>query len=381
MTRNDETRRAEEMTMSEILVATRKGLFTLERASQGNWRVRQTSFLGDRVSMTLVDGRDHTWYAGLDHGHFGCKLHRSEDRGATWTEITMPAFPVRPEGVSETMADGKELPWSVKLIWSLAAGGADEPGTLWCGTIPGGLFRSADRGSSWQLVEGLWNHPGRKEWFGGGYDHPGIHSIVVDPRDARRVLIAVSSGGVWQTRDGGQTWSICAKGMFAEYMPPQRRDDERIQDVHCMVQCTAAPERLWAQHHNAVFRSIDDAASWQAVQVPPSVFGFATAVHPRDPDTAWFVPAIKDERRIPVGGAMVVARTRDGGASFELLREGLPQEHAYDLVYRHGLAVDETGDVLAMGSTTGNLWVSEDQGDRWTCVSHHLPPIASIELA
>jgi hypothetical protein len=366
--------------MSQLLVSTRKGLFALERASRGQWRVRHTAFLGDRVSLTLADARDGTWYAALDHGHFGCKLHRSEDRGATWTEIAAPAYPPVPEGVKDVGADGREVPWSLKLIWALAAGGADEPGALWCGTIPGGLFRSADRGSSWQLVTSLWQHPDRKEWFGGGYDLPGIHSIVVDPRDSRRVIVAVSCGGVWQTRDRGETFSLCAKGMTADFMPPERREDERIQDVHRLVQCPSAPERLWAQHHNGVFRSIDDAASWHAIQVPPSVFGFAAAVHPRDPDTAYFVPAIKDEHRIPVDGAVVVARTRDGGASFDMLRQGLPQEHAYDLVYRHGLAIDATGEVLAMGSTTGNLWVSEDAGDSWTCVSHHLPPIAAVEL-
>jgi hypothetical protein len=127
--------------------------------------------------------------------------------------------------------------------------------------------------------------------------------------------------------------------MFNEYMPPERRYDENVQDVHRMVQCPAAPDRFWAQHHNAVFRSVDNAASWESVKVTPSVFGFATAVHPRHPDTAWFMPAIKDEHRVPV------ARTRDGGASFDVLREGLPQEHAYDLVYRHGLAVDATGEM------------------------------------
>ena len=139
---------------------------------------------------------------------------------------------------------------------------------------------------------------------------------------------------------------------------------------------------LWAQHHNGVFRSTDNSASWQEVtDVPPSVFGFAVAVHPHDGDTAWFVPAIKDERRIPVDGQVVVTRTRDGGRSFEVLRNGLPQEHAYDLTFRHALDVDETGDRLAFGSTTGSLWVTEDRGDRWECVSTHLPPIYCVRFA
>jgi hypothetical protein len=169
--------------------------------------------------------------------------------------------------------------------------------------------------------------------------------------------------------------------MFAAYVPPELREAPNLQDPHRLVQCPASPDVFWVQHHNGVFRSRDGAASWvEIAERPPSVFGFAVAVHPRDPDTAWFAPALKDECRVPVAGQVVVARTRDGGASFELLREGLPQQHAYDLVYRHALAVDETGERLAMGSTTGSLWVSEDQGERWLQLSANLPPIDAVRF-
>src|SRR5262249_33015183 len=155
-----------------------------------------------------------------------------------------------------------------------------------------------------------------------------------------------------------------------------------IQDPHRVVQCPASPDCLWAQHHNGVFRSTDGAASWQEVRdVPPSVFGFAVAVHPRVPDTAWLVPAVKDERRVPVGGHVVVSRTPDGGRSWQVLREGLPQEHAYDITYRHALDVDGRGDSVAFGTTTGALWVSDDQGDTWQCVSAHLPPVYAVRFA
>jgi hypothetical protein len=368
--------------MSDLLVATRKGLFTLTRLAPGDWRIRNTDFLGDRVSLTLVDRRDHARYAAMDHGHFGIKLQRSTDGGATWTEVAAPAFPPRPDDVNDVNSQGQEVPWSVQLIWSMAAGGDDEPGTLWCGTIPGGLFRSTDRGGSWHLIDSLWLHPDRKEWFGGGYDHPGIHSICVDPRDSQRVVVAVSCGGVWQTRNRGETWTLCASGMVAGYMPPDRQNDPRIQDPHRMVQCAGQPEHFWVQHHSGVFRSTDDCASWHEItRVPPSSFGFAVAVHPSDPNTAFFVPAIKDERRVPVDGRLVVARTRDGGESFDVLDQGLPQEHAYDLIYRHALAIDASGDTLAFGSTTGSLWISEDQGASWSAASHHLPPIAAVEFA
>jgi hypothetical protein len=365
--------------MNELLIATRKGLF-LADAQPGAPRISRAAFLGDNVSMALRDPRDGAIYAALDHGHFGVKLHRSMDDMETWQECAPPAFPRRPEGAPEDLdpTSGKPLPSVVLRVWALEPGHA--PGTLYCGTIPGGLFRSDDRGDSWSLVRSLWDHPGRKQWFGGGADYPGIHSICVHPRRAGHLLVGVSCGGVWITEDDGETWSCRAQGMWAAYMPPERRDDPLIQDPHRIVACPAQPDRLWAQHHNGVFRSIDGAASWQEVQVPPSSFGFAAAVHPTDPDTAWLVPAQSDERRIPVGGQVVVARTRDGGRSFELLRAGLPQEHAYDLVYRHALDVAQDGERLAFGSTTGSLWLTFDQGDSWQALSHHLPPIHAVRF-
>lgn len=362
-----------------LLVSTRKGLFALARKN-GGWDVDRHWFLGDNVTLAAVDRRSGHWYAALNLGHFGVKLHRSTDQGASWREIAVPAFG---EGEEVVMGDGKPAqPASLDLLWALEPGGEREPGRLWAGTIPGGLFRSDDHGATWWLVRGLWDRPERRAWFGGGYDFPGIHSICVDPRDARTVRVGISTGGVWTTTDGGETWALRSHGMRAAYLPPETANDPNVQDVHRMVQCAGAPDSFWVQHHNGVFRSTDGARSWQEIEnVPPSVFGFAVAVHPRDPDTAWFVPAVKDECRVPVDGRLVVARTRDGGRSFEVLRDGLPQAHAYDLVYRQGLAVDETGDRLAFGSTTGGLWTSDDQGDRWRMAEARLPPIHAVSFA
>jgi hypothetical protein len=145
--------------------------------------------------------------------------------------------------------------------------------------------------------------------------------------------------------------------------------------------CRARPDTLYAQHHNGIFKSTDGARKWTEVtQAGPSTFGFAVAVHPEQPDTAWFIPAVKDETRIPVGGKLVVTRTRDGCKSFEVLSKGLPQQDAYDLVFRHALDIDGSGNRLAFGSTTGGLWVSDDQGDSWQAVSEHLPPIDCVRF-
>jgi hypothetical protein len=357
-----------------VRVATRKGLFTVTRRSS-RWELGQPEFLGDPVTNVLDDARDGALYAALNLGHFGVKLKRSRDDGKSWEELAAPTYPAQPEGATGA-------PWKLVLIWALETGGTDEPGVLWAGTIPGGLFRSRDHGQSWQLIRSLWDRPERLEWVGGGYDHPGIHSILVDPRNPAHVTLGISCGGVWVTEDAGETWRVSATGMRFPFMPPEMQDNPNVQDPHCIVACPAQPEILWAQHHCGIYRSIDAAATWNEItDVAPSSFGFAVAVHPRDPEVAWFVPAIKDERRVPVDARFVVTRTRDGGKHFDVLSAGLPSEPSYDLVYRHGLAVDATGTRLAMGSTTGGLWISADAGDSWQCVSLNLPPIAAVRFA
>jgi len=359
------------------LIATRKGLFELVR-DQHSWKIGPCSFLAEPVTMTLFDRRDGTLYAALNLGHFGVKLHR-RDKGATiWTEIAAPLYPPQPEDQKD------DVEWKLKVIWSLAAGGNDEPGVLWAGTLPGGLFRSRDRGDSWELIRSLWDLPERKEWNGGGFEQPGIHSICVDPRDSRHVTLGVSCGGAWVTRDGGASWQLSAKGMRADYMPPELAYEQNAQDPHLIVQCDAAPDVLWCQHHNGIFRSTDGSATWEAIERGSknlvSDFGFAVAVHPHDPATAWFVPGVKDEKRIPVNAALCVSRTRDGGKTFDALRNGLPQKDCYDLIYRHGLVVSDDGKTLLMGSTTGGLWVSENGGDAWLEISHTLPPIYAVRF-
>jgi hypothetical protein len=367
-----------------IFIATRKGLFRIKRPGADParpWTIDEVSFLGDAVTLVLPDPRDGSLYAALEHGHFGPKLHRSTDGGDSWTPVAVPVYPPQPEGAVETDANGKPLPWKLELIWALEAGHPSEPGVLWAGTVPGGLFRSADRGASWTLVRSLWDDPRRKNWMGGGKDLPGIHSILVDPRDARRITLAVSCGGVWRSEDGGESWELRASGMRAPFMPPEREFDPGIQDVHRLVQCAAAPDRWWAQHHSGVYTTADAGRTWREVHVEPSSFGFTVGVHPKDADVAWFVPAIKDELRVPVGARVVVSRTDNGGASFVELRHGLPAERAYDLVYRHGLDVDDSGERLCFGSTTGSAWVSEDRGESWSVISNHLPPINCVRFA
>lgn len=361
--------------MSErAFLSTRKGLFELQR-SGGHWEVGARHFLGEPVSIALHDARDGTLYAALNLGHFGVKLHRKDAGSDSWTEIAAPAYPPKPEDSGDTVE------WKNRLIWALETGGAEQPGVLWAGTLPGGLFRSGDRGDSWELMRSLWDVPQRKEWFGGGYDVPGIHSICVDPRNSAHVLVGVSCGGVWRTEDGGASWNVCSTGMRADYMPPELNENEAVQDPHRIVRCQGAPDVLWCQHHNGIWRSTNGGMNWQEIKdVPVSNFGFAVAAHPRNPDIAWFAPAEADQRRLPVNAAMAVTCTHDGGRSFKALRNGLPQQQCYDLVYRHGLAVSGDGTTLMMASTTGGVWLSDDAGENWQTVSMTMPPVYAVSF-
>ena len=368
----------------QLHIATRKGVFRVDHTA-GGWEIAQVSFLGQTASMILHDARDGTLYAALALGHFGVKLHRSSDGGATWEECSVPVFPewtAEDQAKQEAAGEMGARRDFTKLseIWELTPGGADQPGVLWAGTIPGGLFKSTDGGSSWELVRSLWDREERWMWFGGGKDSPGIHSIAVRPGDSQHITVGISCGGAWVSEDGGESWEIRAQGMRAEYMPPDQAGEPNAQDPHRLVQCPSVPDVLWVQHHNGIFHSTDAGKSWREIDTVTPVFGFAVAVHPNDPNTAWFVPGVKDECRVPQDAKVVVTRTRDGGPTFETLTNGLPQQNAYDIVYRHALDVDSTGNVLVMGSTTGSLWVSENGGDDWSCISTHLPPIHCVRF-
>ncbi len=359
------------MKKNTLLLGTRKGLVVYEKNAAG-WEYRGDHFLGVPVSLAACDARSHTWWAMLEHGHWGCKLHRSVDQGGSWQEITAPKYPA-----GEEIKPG--LPATLKYLWAFAPGSADQPGRIYLGTEPGGLFSSDDNGNSFTLNRGLWARPERQEqWFGGGRDHPGIHSIVIDPKDDQHIYVAISCAGVFETRNGGASWQPRNKGLKADFLPDPKA--EVGHDAHLLVACRAAPEVLWQQNHAGVYRSTDAGAHWQEVSGEEHPrFGFAIAADDQNSEVAWVIPAHKDECRVAIDHALRVCRTEDGGKSWQSFTRGLPQQASYDLVFRHALAVH--GDTLAFGTTTGNVYLSEDRGEGWACLNNNLPPVYSCTFA
>ena len=390
----------------QIILGTRKGTLLLDRKT-GGWTPRPIAHAGMSISYAARDPRDGTLWVAMDHAHWGPKLSRSKDDGATWENLTQIAYPKGARFVEQHLptpdADpSAQNPTAYKdaallKVWVLSFGGPAQRGVIYAGTLPGGLFTSTDGGDTWELNRPLWNHESRggdlfagdatsrNEWGGTpaamayGEFVPGIHSIAVDPRDPDHILVGVSCAGVIETRDGGKTWQGRNKGMLNDYLP--NPEAAWGHDPHFVALCTGQPDFVWQQNHSGVFASENGAEQWKRVsrKEVDVHFGFPIAVDDKDGRTAWVVPATGDDQRMALSGGLFVARTEDGGATWKPFRAGLPQEHAYDVVYRH--ALDARGDRVCFGSTTGNVYVSEDRGETWTCAGNNLPPVHSVRFS
>jgi len=389
-----------------ILLGTRKGTIIFDHTNAG-WRPRPIAHAGIPVCYAASDPRDGTLWASLDHGHWGPKLSRSRDRGATWTDISSLKYPKGARYIVKYLPTpdfNPESPTalpeyadaSILKIWNIAFGNTNQPGRLYAGTIPGGLFVSDDGGDNWELNRPLWNHHSRggdlfdgdatteNHWNGTpasidyGVFEPGIHSIIVDPRDQLHLYVAVSTAGVIETVDGGKSWTGRNQGMLMDYLPDP--ESEWGHDPHFVTCCPGQPDHLWQQNHCGVFYSDDGAKRWKKVSMPDLGvnFGFPIVADAHDGRTAWVVPARADSERMAIDGGLFVARTTDGGQTWQRFQSGLPQDNAYDIVLRHSL--DTAGNSVCFGSSTGNVYLSEDRGETWRCLGNNFPPIYSVRF-
>ncbi|MGH3097968.1 MAG: WD40/YVTN/BNR-like repeat-containing protein [Streptosporangiales bacterium] len=357
--------------MSEalLLAGTRKGL-VLARSAEGRtrWDVEPLRFTMNAVYAVAVDSRRDPprLFAAADSEHWGPSVFHSDDLGATWTEPA--AAPVRfPERTGTALA----------RVWQVQPATESEPDAVYAGTEPSALFRSTDGGITFELVDGLWDHPHRPHWFP-GYGGQAVHSIVAHPRDPQHVTVAMSTGGVYRTADEGKSWDPANKGISAYFLPDPQ--PEYGQCVHKIAAHPTRPEVLFAQNHHGVYRSGDGGDSWQPIEFGlPSNFGFPIVVHPHKPETVYVFPLSADAERMPPDRACRVYRSDDAGASWRPLTAGLQQQGFHASVLRDAMCVD-TADPAGVyfGTRNGEVHASNDEGEHWQPVARNLPDVLSL---
>jgi len=351
-----------------LLVGTMKGAFVLRaNKHRKKWDVGGPYFPGNAVYAMSYDDRAgrHRLWAGPQSMHWGALLRSSDDFGKSWTN---------PEAANVKFPENSGT--SLVRIWQIASG--REPDTMFCGVEPAALFVSSDAGKTWRLNEGLWNHPQRPKWQPGGGGLC-LHTILLDPEKSKRLRVAISTGGMYVSDDGGASWRPSNRGVRAQFLPDKY--PEFGQCVHKVVQSRQRPERMFLQNHWGLYRSDDGGESWKDVaNGVPSDFGFAMAIHPSDPDSAWIVPLESDEFRCTPEGKLRVYRTRDGGKRWQPMTKGLPQKKAYETVLRDAMSVDSLDPAgVYFGTRSGKLFGSRDEGKSWSSLLDGLPPILSVK--
>ncbi|HEX9260081.1 MAG TPA: hypothetical protein VF855_11135 [Acidimicrobiales bacterium] len=366
---------------SVLLVGTRKGAWLLAAsADRRTWTSTGPMFLGHIIQHLVLDPRDGvTLLAAAKTGHLGPTVFRSSDLGATWTEASKPP----------AFRAGDERGRSVRTVFWLTPGHADEPGAWYAGASPQGLFRSTDGGDTWQPVDGWNDHPRWGDWAEwpdqeGTPDGSVLHSVIVDPRDAAHLYIGLSGGGVFESTDAGADWRPLNAGCHADFLPAEA---ETGHDPHTVRLHPLMPDRLYQQNHCGIYRIDRPGNRWSRIgdNMPREVgdIGFPIELHPRDPDTAWVFPMDGTDvwPRTSPDGRPAVYVTHDAGDSWARQDAGLP-ERAWFTVKRQAMTVD-AGDPVGVyfGTTSGEVWASDDEGDSWACIAAHLPEIYSIECA
>ncbi|HEY6934538.1 MAG TPA: exo-alpha-sialidase [Marmoricola sp.] len=354
-----------------VLVGTRKGLWI------GRSDERRTSWLWEgphfdvqEVYSCMIDTRGERprLLAGASSSWLGPQVWRSDDLGQTWQET--PGGAVR-------FPDGADA--SVARVWQLQPG--VDADVVYAGTEPGAVFRSDDRGETFRLEQALWDHPHRPQW-NAGYGGQAFHTVLPHPTDARSVTVALSTGGVYQTADGGASWSPRNQGIRAEFLPEGEQFPEFGQCVHKVARHPSRPERLFAQNHGGVYRSDDHGQSWEYIaEGLPSDFGFPVVVHPHEPDTIYVFPLDGAGGRHPIDGKATVWRSSDAGKSWDPLTSGLPEDF-YVAVMRDAMCTDGHQSAgLYFGARNGSVWASSDAGESWTEIAANLPDVMVVRAA
>ncbi len=362
-----------------VLVGTRKGAFVLTSdEGRQTWDVSGPHFAGWEVYHLIGSPVDPgRLYASQSTSWFGQVIQRSDDGGHSWEAMSNDFTYAGTPGTHQWY-DGTPHPWEFARVWHLEPSPTDRD-VVYAGVEDAALFRSTDGAASWQEVRGLREHGSGSQWQPGAGGMC-LHTINLDPRDSRRIVVAISAAGVFRTDDGGDSWRPVNQGLLSNGIPSPAAEVGHC--VHKLAMHPARPETLFMQKHWDVMRSDDGGGSWEEVSGNlPSDFGFPIGVHAHEPETVYVVPITSDGQHFPPDGKLRVYRSRTGGITWEALTNGLPQQHCYVNVLRDAMAIDSLPDCgIYFGTTGGQVYASADSGDSWTAIVRDLPAVLSVEV-
>ncbi len=386
-----------------VLVGTRKGAFILTSdAGRKQWKVDGPHFGGWEIYHMKGSPADpDRIYVSQTSGWFGQIIQRSDDGGKTWFQPGLkPGEPTTtpdgmPSGESNRFVydssgktgkpltthqwyDGTQHPWEFKRVWHLEPSLTD-PATVYAGVEDAALFRTTDGGKSWHELAGLRGHGTGPQWMPGA-GGMGLHTILLDPSNPKRIYIAISAAGAFRTDDGGTTWKPINRGLSSQYIP-----DPNAEVGHCVHRIALHPKKpdtLYMQKHWDVLRTDDAGNQWREVSGNlPTDFGFVVDVHAHEPETVYVLPIKSDSEHYPPEGKLRVYRSRTGGNEWEPLTKGLPQKDCYVNVLRDAMAVDSHDECgVYFGTTGGQVYASADSGDSWAPIVRDLPAVLSVEV-
>jgi len=367
------------MTSVRVLVGTKKGAFVLTSdGTRKRWDVSGPHFAGWEMYHLKGSPVDpNRLYASQTSGWFGQTMQRSDDGGVTWTPVGNQ-FAYDGDPGTHQWYDGTQHPWEFARVWHLEPSPTD-PDTVYAGVEDAALFRSTDAGQTWHELAALRDVSGHLWQPGAG--GLCLHTIILDPADPGRIVVAISAAGAFRTDDGGTTWRPANRGLRSEYELPDPNADVG-HCVHSIAMHPSRPNVLFMQKHWDVMRSDDAGDSWHEISGNlPSDFGFPIVVHAHEPDTVYVVPIKSDSEHFPPEGKLRVYRSRSGGNEWEALTNGLPQRDCYVNVLRDAMAVDRLDSCgVYVGTTGGQVYASADAGDTWLPIVRDLPAVLSVEV-
>ena len=362
-----------------VLVGTRKGAFILTSdGARQSWDVSGPHFAGWEIYHVKGSPVDpNRLFASQSSGWFGQLIQRSDDGGKTWAPVDNKfAY----DGVPGTHQwyDGTAHPWEFKRVWHLEPS-LTNPDTVYAGVEDAAMFRTTDGGQSWHEMSGLRKHGSGPHWAPGAGGMC-LHTILIDPSNAKRMFIAISAAGAFRTDDGGETWQPINRGLRSQHIPDPTAEVGHC--VHRLAMHRSRPQVLFMQKHWDVMRTDDGGDSWREVSGNlPTDFGFVIDVHAHEPETIYVVPIKSDSEHFPLDGKLQVYRSRTGGEDWEPLTRGLPQKDCYVNVLRDAMAVDSLDACgIYFGTTGGQVYGSADAGDSWSAIVSNLPPVLSVEV-